>query len=206
MTTTRTRITTEIQVPGTDIWFEAIGHVPNSYDDVWTSETPTGYVLTFLVQDECYGEDFEWDNPDTPNDEWVNGCFRDFRDSRDGGGQEARDTFATEMIEEVGVYRVFIVDVYSHGMDHFSIANTAPYPDRQWDVAPACVLAVPADVTNPREWAEGVLETYSSWVNGDVWGIVTYDVAPDGTLNDYDTIHGYIGHENAEAEAKAIVS
>jgi hypothetical protein len=65
-------------------------------------------------------------------------------------------------------------------------------------VAPACVLAVPPDVTNPEEWADGVLREWTAVVNGDVWFIVTHFIQPDGTVRDYQCIGGYVGREVAE--------
>jgi len=32
----------------------------------------------------------------------------------------------------------------------------------------------PNDATNPVEYAKGVMEEYSSWINGDVWGICAW--------------------------------
>jgi len=198
--------THKMQVPDTDLWFEPEGPLPEPHEDVYATaltSDPDGdaFRVAWLVHNEYQG-DYEWDDPTATPSEWINGCFRDFRNSRHGGGQEARDTFYEEMVELVGADRVFIVDVYSHGLDHFSVSQSRWYPDRQWDVAPACILAVPPDVTNPEEWANGVLDTYSSWANGDTWLIVTNYLDAKGNVTSDDIIGGFIGREYAEQAAK----
>jgi len=208
------RTATLIQLPN-GVEFEPEGPGPHGYasaildDPLWITELTNDsdgadYRVTWLVHDEA-AEDFEWADPDREPDpkQWVRGAFRDFRNGYHGGGQGARDAFLAEMIELVGADRVFIVDVYSHGGEHFSIAGTANYPDRQWDVAPACVLAVPPDATNPREWAQGNLDEWNAWCAGDVWGIVSNYVKADGTVVADDSCWGFIGSDYAEEAAKS---
>lgn len=196
-----------VEVPDTDISFEAEGPLPDVYDDVFVEDltgTEVGaHRVTWLVHDDCAYDMMEWSDPTDEPTEWVNGCFRDFRNSHHGGGEVERDEFFAEMVEAVGEDHVFVVEVYSHGLESFSVVNTKWYPDRQWDVAPACVLAVPPDVTNPREWADGVMEQYTSWANGDVWLMVTHYVKPDGTVDSCDIVGGFIGHEYAVEAAKS---
>lgn len=208
MTTITKHTIHRVEVPDTDISFEVEGPLPDIYDDIYVREltdprTDDAYAVSWLVYDDDSYDMMEWADPDSEPSEWVNGCFRDFRNSHDGGGQEARDEFHAAMVKAVGEDRVFIVEVYSHGLESYSVVGAKWYPDRQWDVAPACVLAVPPDVTNPREWAEGVMEQYTSWANGDVWLIVTHYVRADGTVSSCDIIGGFIGHEHAEEAAKA---
>lgn len=198
--------TYKMEVPGTDLTFEPSGPLPDPHEDVFVTplvNNPAGdaFRVAWLVHDE-YQDNYEWDDPTTTPSEWFNGCFRDFRNSHHGGGQEARDAFYAEMVELVGEDRVFIVDVYSHGLDHFSVSQSRWYPDRQWDVAPACILAVPPDVTNPADWANGVLDTFSSWVNGDCWLIVTNYLDAQGNVTSDDIIGGFIGREHAEEAVK----
>jgi len=203
-----TTTTHRVEVPDTDLTFEAEGPIPDAYDDdIWVRNL-TGQkdgstrAVTWLVSDQEDRSDLiEWDDPSDDPREWVNGCFRDFRNSRDGGGEVARDDFMAEAIEAVGADHVFVVDVYSHGLEHYSVANTVPYPDRQWDVAPACVLVVPADVTSPREWAVAMMESWTAVVNGDVWGIVTHYLDDAGNVVECDSVWGMIGREWAEQAA-----
>ena len=201
----RTHSTSEVQLPDTDIWFET-AFPPDPHEDLFIrdEEGTDNKIVSWLTHDPDGHDYFEWDTLDTDPKEWVNGVLRDFRNGHDGGGQERRDAFMEEAIEAVGADRVFIVEVYSHGLESFSrVAAAKFYPDRQWDVCPACVLVVPPDVTDPAKWADGVLEQYTSWVNGDVWGVTFMTVAPDGTVLDDDSIWGFIGRKYAEETAKS---
>lgn len=165
-------------------------------------------TLVWAVQDDDPFGLWEWEGGESDPAAWYNGCFKDFRNGYDRyngeGGQDGRDAFHAAMVELVGSEHVFLVEVYSHGLERFSrVAAGVNYPDRQWDVCASCVLAVPPDVTNPAEWADGVLESYTSYVCGDVWGIVTVDVP---IHYDYDatpeleceSVWGVIGSEHAE--------
>lgn len=198
--------TYKMEVPGTDLTFEPWGPLPESHEEVFVDANPDepdwAYRVAWLVRDEDCWDGFEWSDPDDEPSEWSNGCFRDFRNSHDGGGEESRDAFIAEMAAKVGEDRVFIVDVYSHGLEHFSVSNSRWYPDRQWDVAPACVLVVPPDVTNPREWADGVMEQYTAWACGDTWLVVTNYLDADGNVTDDECIGGFIGRKHAEEAAR----
>jgi len=206
--TMRSTTTHEVEIPGTDITFEPVGPIPESHEDIWfealtDDKDGDAFRVAWLVHDEWGYESWEWDNPSTDPTEWVDGCFRDFRNSHDGGGQEARDDFYREMVEAVGEDHVFVVEVYSHGLESYSVVGAKWYPDRQWDVAPACVLAVPPDATNPREWADGMMESWTAIANGDCWTVITHYVQPDGTVSADDAIGGMIGRGYAEEAAKS---
>lgn len=175
--------------------------IPEDHEDLFVREADKSHVVSWLVHDES--PYFEWDDIDADPGEWVKGVFRDFRNHYDGGGEEARDTFIADAVARFGQDRVFIVDVYSHGLEHFSRSHSRWYPDREWDVAPACVLIVPPDVTNPAEWADGILDEYSSWANGDTWAIVSVDVDAEGNRQMADVIGGFIGRQLAEEAAKS---
>lgn len=186
--------------------FEFMGPAPDGIgmDPITVEvEAPSGadFRVSWTVQDSDAYDLIEWDAADTAPKDWCQGVFRDFRNSHNGGGEIARDEFYAEMVEAVGADHVFIVDVYAHGSEHFSRANTANYPDRQWDVAPACILAVPPDATNPAEYADGVLDVFSKWANGDVWGVIHNYVKADGTVVDDDSCYGFIGYKCAEKAA-----
>lgn len=50
--------------------------------------------------------------------------------------------------------------------------------------------------------ARGVCETYTSWCNGDCYGVVVVTCEADGSMIDSDECWGYIGHEYAEQTLK----
>lgn len=61
----------------------------------------------------------------------------------------------------------------------------------------------PEDVTKPNSYAVGVMEQYSAWCTGDVWGVCvwTYDTTTL-ELKDRDEVWGYYGQDYAETELK----
>jgi len=156
---------------------------------------------------------------------WMDGdSFREFTTEWD------RDAYIEELKDEgVDPRRIFIVDKYDHSAVHYSVANTAPYPDRRWDVAPSGVLVVDRDgeygwpldgyTTNDGvhhsavDNANALLDDYSNWCNGDVYGIVIsqyptiahYETAEDdGNEGDViETCWGYIGFDYAVEELEA---
>lgn len=181
-------------------------NAPAPYDDeVHVHRNDDGsYRVSWLVEDHDRWE-YEWDDPDTPSEQWSNGVFRDFRHQTYRGerGPDALRLFHADMVEAHGADNVHLVEVYSHGLESFSrVAAERFYPDRQWDVCAPCVLVTPPDVTDPAGWADGMLESYTSWCMGDVWGVVNYYVNPDGTVTDDDSCWGFIGHDNATEAMK----
>lgn len=211
MIATRTERQTFLTIPGTDIEVQTDGSLPPYHADVYVTTNDDGsYRLAWLLNDDDGYGLWEWSDGSGDPEQWSNGAFKDFRnhyDRYDGmDGQDGRDAFFAAMVEKVGEANVFLVEVYSHGLESFSRVDAGRfYPDRQWDVCASCVLAVPPDVTNPAEWADGVLESYTSVVNGDVYGIVSLDVPADydGSPLETDSVWGFIGSEYAEEAAKS---
>ena len=165
---------------------------------VRVGDEPTEIVVGYLAHD------------DMPHDFWENdegaGKFREFTD------QESRDAFIAEAEAEGKV--AFVVDRYSHGASHYSIANTRGYPDRRWDVAP-CAVFIPCDWVQDElkagrktreaviEDSNAILDSYSSWCNGDVYGTVveTYEYEPVSRtfkLSTEDSCWGHIGKKWAD--------
>lgn len=186
--------TLTIEVDGNEVEFTIDGPEPYDTDYVWAKRQEDGDVrVTWLVHDN--DAHWEWDKLTTEPAEWVDAVFEEFTTEWD------RDAFIEQATEQVGKDRVFIVDHFEHSSHHYSLTGTVNYGYMGLDTRPSCVLVVPPDVTEPKEWAKGVLESYSAYVNGDSWGIVTNIVSPDGTVLYGDSTWGYIGFDNAKAEA-----
>lgn len=126
--------------------------------------------------------------------------FKEFRTEWD------RNEFMAAKVEEFGAEFVFIVEHYEHSGSHFSLVNEGQYPDRRWDVRPSVVLVVPTDVTEPREFAKGVLDTYNSYLAGDNYGLVIETFEKDGSPVFADAVWGYIGDDYAQAELRAMAT
>jgi len=192
----RTVTTNYVTIPGTEIEIET-AFLPDSESDILVNRTETGVMFVgWLVDD----PDCSFGNP---FDDDEGSSFSDFTWLYGQRGRLYRDEHLRVMRNEHGAERVFLVDKYEHGGVAYSLAATVGYPDAQWDVASSCcVLVVPDDVTDPRAYAVGMLDTYTSWCNGDVYGIVSCTVTPDGTVSERSECWGFIGHEHAEESLK----
>lgn len=147
---------------------------------------------------------------------------RDYWKDADGLGtlevfrsETERDAYISEKTADGQV--ALIVDNYRHGQEHWSIQNTANYPDRRWDVAPRGVYVPDAETVehirstskdeeeaNARivKDANAVLDEYSKTINGEVYGVVTetwvFDKERNGfEMTDEDSVWGHIGWEHA---------
>lgn len=132
-----------------------------------------------------------------PQEYWSSadglGEFREFRYAGD------RDEFLAEIRGEGKV--ALVINRYRHGGVHYSVHGSRTYPDHRWDVAPSAVL-VPCDEVQERyreavraaellpsrqaadmaaqaawrslvEDSNRVLQDFSDWCNGEVYGVVS---------------------------------
>jgi hypothetical protein len=104
--------------------------------------------------------------------------------------------------------RAFLVECYQHGQDIYALKGSERanrFPDRRWDVGVAGIITVPTDVPDDqaRGYAAGVMESYTSYVNGDCYGIVELTIDPTGKVLDEDACWGYLGYDYATAGVKA---
>ena len=150
-----------------------------------TTHSDGGVTVSYLVHD---------DDPSPVFDE-EESPLKEFRTQWD------RDAYIEQKTAEVGAERVFVVDKYDHSGTHFSIKDTANYPDRQFDVAPSNVLVVPKDVEieHARAFAESTLNVMNEFNAGDVYGVVTQTWDAHGTELESDACWGYIGDEYAKS-------
>jgi hypothetical protein len=187
-----TRRDVEIPEIGVLIPNEPFPPDPYECEVAWSERPEGGYYIAWTIHDDAYSE-YDWS-------EGVE--FREFRTEWD------RDEFIEGAVAEHGYGRVFVVECYEHTLVHYSPIGTVNYPDHQWDVRPSGVIIVPDDVTDPLEFAKATLDEYSSWRNGDVWGVISREVDADGNLvpDASDECWGYIGSEYAESEARAWVN
>lgn len=100
---------------------------------------------------------------------------------------------------------VFPVDVYEHGDILYSLSGSGP--QCQFDTARggACIAVPtgPEGFTNPQDAAAAILNEYTAWCNGDVYGIVEMNRDPEtNTWTEGDTCWGFYGWEYAETVCK----
>lgn len=182
------------------------GMAPESHEDVNVARKLDGsYVLTWLALDDASHLDNPLEGQEGYYNEGVS--FVSFRRGEYPSWVEeceSPDAVIDRLVEDgTSRDRLFLVECYSHGLESYSLVSDQRfYPDRQWDVGLAGVLTVPDDATEPEEYARGILEEYTSWVNGDVWGVVTVYLNPDGSFREHESCWGYVGRDYAETVAK----
>jgi hypothetical protein len=108
--------------------------------------------------------------------------------------------------------RMFWVERYEHGLVNYALMGESSQVDRRWDVAGGvAVLTVPDDVTDPEAFARSVLEEYTDWCNGDVYGVCEQTYAMDQqdptkqvdwVSIDEETCWGFIGQSYTESVLK----
>lgn len=93
------------------------------------------------------------------------------------------------------------VERYEHGQVRYALTGESSQVDRQWDVASACAVLLLDDewVGDLTEIARSILDEYTSWCNGDVWGVCHIVVDADTDEVELDeTCWGFIGSEYAQ--------
>lgn len=153
---------------------------------------------------------------DDPGDFWEDddgaGDFRPFK-----RGDDPEEILASITAE--GKIPL-LVQRYSHGLDHYSVASSRAYPDHQWDVGICGVMTPCEDVqeayrktlaeAGPEaavqkmvEDSNKVLDEYSKHCNGDVYGVVLETWKVEGQhvrAIDNESVWGFIGSEYALEE------
>lgn len=159
-------------------------YTPLNSDDLFIEKVEDQIAVGYLVVDEYPGiTDYFSD--------YENGEFHEFR---------SRDEME-KIIEELEVEKknYFLVDKYEHGLVHYSVANTSNYPDRRWDVSCCAIFVVPEDVSKERavDYANAVLQEYTDWCNGQVFGVCLDIFNKTGNKVDDNACWGYIGYDHA---------
>jgi hypothetical protein len=169
------------------------------YREASTHINPSAKILddgtirvVWAVNDTDVRSDYEWMEGDS---------FETFRseDERDG-------YVAAQIADGIPAANIFIVDKYDHSSVHYSVQDSAPYPDRRWDVAPSGVLVLDGrgatGATISVESANATLDDYSNWANGDVYGIASITLSADGeeVEGSDEEVWGFIGSDYAQQE------
>lgn len=98
--------------------------------------------------------------------------------------QMSYNDYAESINLEYNNYYIFEVDTYIHSGVHLSLANTANYPDRRWDVSTTGYVLVKKDLAynieqlddeqlkedKAKECAKSLIKTWNQYLSGDVWG------------------------------------
>lgn len=113
-----------------------------------------------------------------------------------------------------------LIERYEHGLVNYAPIGESSRVDRQWDVAPGVAVIrflKPDHFNDPLiEVARIICQEYTAWCNGDIWGMIRYELQStdtgacpflepaDYTLEwaEADSCWGFVGHEYAQETAK----
>lgn len=197
--THRSSDTLTVEIDGTEVDIDATGLAPVDTDYVFVGplQDDGSHLVTWLILDGDRSDDSPMDYEGVTWD-----SFRRGDPDRFDGDFEAVQAYLRE-----NEGRAFLVECYQHGNVAYALRDSDEanrFPDRMWDVGMAGIITMDGDWTNPREAAAGIMESYTDWCNGDIYGIATRSVAADGTVTEVDLgeCWGFLGFDYAEGEAK----
>jgi len=187
-----------VEIDGTEVEIDTFPAAPDDTDRVYVGPTKDGKTtVSWLSLDNGYSgydpieddegvifDSFRWGDPD-----------------RFEGDFEAVQAYLAADTEHR-----FLVECYQHGLVAYALKGSDEanrFPDRMFDVGVAGILTVPDDVTDPRRYAEGVLQAYTDYCNGNAYG-VSYVEIVNGVPGEVESCWGFLGDDNAEGEAKAL--
>lgn len=151
-----------------------------------------------------------------------------FFENNEGAGQlitfrsqEAVDKKLQELSKTKKLF--YIVNKYEHSNVHYSISGSKLYPDERWDVSHGCGVFIPCEDIQSQFRklkkekgidvaydsfivdSNNVLNEYSNWCNGEVYGysVITFD--QEGNEIDCDECYGFIGNEYVQEEKQSVM-
>lgn len=111
-------------------------------------------------------------------------------------------------------YYIFNLNAYIHGSVSLSLGREYPFNDR-WDVSTTGFVLVSKKETDDEnkatELAEGLVETWNTYLNGDIWSmsveLQTVNVANDMLIDSehLDSCGGYYGIKHAEEDMMSYI-
>lgn len=118
----------------------------------------------------------------------------------------------------------YLLNKYDHGAVHYSVSGSKAYPDERWDVSHGCGIYYPYDEIQDEykklkrkvgvekakeafiERTNALLDSYSDWCNGEVYGYVVKVIdVKTGEVISEDSCWGYVGSEYAEEEKREAI-
>lgn len=166
--------------------------------DPLVTERDDGLHVSYLAQD--------WDaqNP-WEDDEAIEYRIFDRGYERDEWIDAHNEDPDPDIAKAMADGRFFWLERYEHGLVRYALINESSQVDRRWDVAHGVgYLILDTDWAGDlTEIARNLCDTYTSWCNGDVYGIVHVRLDPTtGEVLDEESCWGYIGSEYAEQTMK----
>lgn len=121
--------------------------------------------------------------------------------------EDRDDYIAVSVREGIDPAKIFVVDRFDHSSVKYTVQPEGWDRNKgmdTWDSAPSTVIIIDAQgeggVTDFRRAAEEVAKEYTNWSNGEVYGVKSMTVAPDGEVLEDETVWGLIGRDYAQKE------
>lgn len=134
--------------------------------------------------------------------------------TRFGSATERDEHVENLLAEGVRPEQIFVAEYFEHGNSKYSVladwnewsADQTPERARvsdRWDSAPSVVIVVDkgdvGGVTDYRAAADGLAEEYTSWANGDVYGLYRATIDRDGNeVEEPEAVWNNVGTDWAE--------
>jgi hypothetical protein len=162
-------------------------------------ETVDGVMLTYLVHDEHGGQM-------TDRDDLFHGWeYMVLESQRDADELSERLTDG-EWRDALDNGYGFLFEKYEHGQVVYALRGESSQVDRQWDVTAVAGIMVADDDwgadTDMEQAARSTLAQFTSWCNGDVYGVVQVTHPTRGGEPVVDSCWGYIGYDHAMTALK----
>jgi len=182
-------------------------------ESVILSPIPSGFVLSYLVQDQDAQSPDEWKNLSLflvhyhqdcwiPDERMTEDVLRSWYHREYGYELEEEEEETLNEIDRE--YWVFEVAAYIHSGVVLSLGSGSHFPDRQWDVSHVGAVFVAKEEWEDREKArkaaEGVIEGWNQYFTGDVYGIVHERLDADKVSVGEDSCWNFYGYDYAKAE------
>lgn len=140
--------------------------------------------------------------PDGP-DRWGDDGVFLVADHRDFYVKPPKDSTMESVVADYQkTHHVFGLEAYIHSGVVLALSREGNFPDRQWDVSQLGAVFVAKNEARTkakaREMAQGLIETWNTYLSGDVWTVSV----EDETDEVIECVGGFYGRECAEEEAR----
>jgi len=204
---TITRHAIVVEHDGRDYEVPAMPPVAEWFDPLVTATSTELHVTYLAVDDDAGG----WANPLDDNEGVTYKLFDNGSERNDWVDDFSDGSGDPDVAQAMHEHRFFWLERYEHGLVRYALCSESSVVDRRWDVIEGVGWIMldkewfGGDATPEQyiEIARALCEEFTSWCNGDVYGVVhvTLDLITGDEI-DTESCWGYIGSDYAEACAR----
>ena len=168
-------------------------------DTLTVKETKDGFVLHYLVQDDMAESPSDCDDNNLFLAHYHRNCWipNDIISKDD-----LRNWYQDEPIPQQEKYHIFPVSALIHSGVHLYLGKgTSPWDSGGWDTSHVgAILAAKSEWSNEKDaekCAEGLVETWNQYLNGEVYGIIKETFDKDKKPIEEEAVWGNYGTDYA---------